>query len=181
MALLSLLIATLTDDAIDHVLGCKIAHEAWSILQDIFATVSKSRINMLKTEFHTLQKGTYSIDKFLSRLKFIRDQLIAAGDLVSDNYMIIAALEGLPREYAIIQTIILARETSISLKEFRAQLLNTEIDIDNMENSLSHSMAAMYMQGSSSSLRGQAGSSSQSNSNYGLSSATIGTVTQVPL
>lgn len=51
MALLSLLIATLTDYAIDHVLGCKTAHEALSIFQDIFAIVSKSRINMLKTEF----------------------------------------------------------------------------------------------------------------------------------
>ena len=57
LALLSLLIATLSDDAIDHVLGCKTAHDAWSILEDRYATVSKSRINMLKTELQTMQKG----------------------------------------------------------------------------------------------------------------------------
>lgn len=181
MALLSFLIATLTGDAIDHVLGFKTAHEAWSIFQDIFTAVSKSIINMLKIEFQTLQKGTDSIDKFLSRLKFIRDQLIAAGEVMSDNDMIIAALAGLPREYAIIWTVILARETYISLKEFRVRLLNTERDIDNMENTQSHSMAVMYLQGSSSSQGGQADSSSQSNFNYGISSVIVGTVTQVLL
>lgn len=116
LALLSLLIATLSDDAIEHVLGCKTASEAWLILEDRYATVSKSRINMLKTTFQTLQKGTDSIDKFLSRLKSIRDQLIATGEIVSENDLIIAALAGLPREYAIIRTVILARENTISLK-----------------------------------------------------------------
>lgn len=61
------------------------------------------------------------------------------------------------------------RETTISLKEFRAQLLNTARDIESLENSLSHSTAAMYMQGFSSQNRfagsfsqhGFAGSSSQ--------------------
>ncbi|KAB2610680.1 7-deoxyloganetin glucosyltransferase-like [Pyrus ussuriensis x Pyrus communis] len=63
LALLSLLIATLTYNAIDH----------------------------------TLQKGTDSIDKFLSRLKSIRDQLITTGKAISDNDLIIAALACLPR------------------------------------------------------------------------------------
>lgn len=57
LTLLSLLIATLSDDAIDQVLGCRTAHEAWSILEDRYAIVSKSRSNMLKTEFQTLQRG----------------------------------------------------------------------------------------------------------------------------
>lgn len=75
---------------------------------------------MLKTEFQTLQKGIDSIDKLLFRLKSIRDQLIVVGEIVSKNDLIIDALAGLPREYAIIRTIILARENTISLKEFRA-------------------------------------------------------------
>lgn len=119
LALLSLLIATLSDDAIDHVLGCKTAHDAWSILEDRYVIVSKSKINMLKTELQTMQKGGGdSIDKFLSKLKSICDQLIVVGEVVSDNNLMIAALAGLPREYTIIRTVILARESSISLKKF---------------------------------------------------------------
>ncbi|CAN6715701.1 unnamed protein product [Malus baccata var. baccata] len=126
LALLSLLIATLSDDAIEHVLGCKTA------------------------KFQTLQKGSDSIDKFLSRLKSISDQLLVAGEHISENDFIIVALVGLPKEYAIIQTVILAREITISLKEFHVQLLNIERDIETMEHTLSNSMATMYVQSSSS-------------------------------
>lgn len=65
LALFSLLVATLLDDAIDHVLGCKTAHDVWSILKDRYATISKSRINMLKIEFQKMQRRD-NIDKFLS-------------------------------------------------------------------------------------------------------------------
>ncbi|KAM1347786.1 hypothetical protein ACFX2H_036673 [Malus domestica] len=60
MALLSLLLATLTDEAMKYVLGCRTAHEAWTNLVDRYASVSKSRVNHLKTKLHTIQKGTDS-------------------------------------------------------------------------------------------------------------------------
>ncbi|TQD77854.1 hypothetical protein C1H46_036602 [Malus baccata] len=126
MELLSLFLATLSDEAMEYVLGCKTAADAWANLVDRFASVSKSRVNHLKTKLHTIQKGTDSIDKFLFRLKNIRDQLNAAGEFISDNDVIIAGLAGLPKEYTIIITVILARESSITLKEFCAQLLGAE-------------------------------------------------------
>ncbi|KAB2620217.1 hypothetical protein D8674_039633 [Pyrus ussuriensis x Pyrus communis] len=129
MALMSLLLATLSDEAIEYVLGCVTAYEAWSNLVDRFASVSKSRVNHLKTELHTIQKGGDSIDRYLLRLKNIREQLTAAGEFISDNDVIIAGLAGLPKEYAIIRTVILARESSISVKEFRALLLGAEKEI----------------------------------------------------
>ncbi|CAN6721396.1 unnamed protein product [Malus baccata var. baccata] len=147
MALLSLLLATLSDEAMEYVLGCKNAHEAWVNLVDRFASVSKSRVNHLKTELHTIQKGTYSIDKYLLRLKNIREQLSAAEEYVSDNDVIIAGLAGLPKDYAIIRTVILARESSITLKEFRAQLLGAEKEIDGEVNMLSQSLSTLYVKG----------------------------------
>ena len=68
----------------------------------VFNPITKSRVNHLKTELHTIQKGTDSIDKFMLRLKNIIDQLNAAGEFISDNDVIIAGLAGLPKEYAII-------------------------------------------------------------------------------
>lgn len=82
LALLSLLIATLFDKSIEHVLGCKIAHEAWSNLQDRYASVSKARVNTLKIEFQTLQKGGDLIDQYMSKLRNVKDQLIAANEPV---------------------------------------------------------------------------------------------------
>lgn len=54
--LLSLLLATLFDEAIKYVLGCLTACEAWSNLVDRFASVSKTRVNHLKIELYTIQK-----------------------------------------------------------------------------------------------------------------------------
>ena len=54
LSLLSLLIATLTDDAIEYVIGCKTAAEAWTNLEERFASVSRIGINHLKTELHTV-------------------------------------------------------------------------------------------------------------------------------
>ena len=79
MALLSLLIATLSDDAIEHVVGCKPSREAWTALQDRYLFVSNASVNHLKAELYTLQKIGDTIDKYLLRLKGIKDQLQATG------------------------------------------------------------------------------------------------------
>ncbi|KAM1191969.1 hypothetical protein ACFX2G_012596 [Malus domestica] len=147
LALLSLLILTLTDDAMDHVIGCKTSREAWTVLQERYGSVSRVRINQLKTEFHTAQKGRETVDKFLLRLKTIRKQLVSAGEKITDNDYIIAVLTGLPTEFEMIKTVILARETPISMKDFRVQLLSAEGTIDARIQSVTSSMSAMYVNG----------------------------------
>lgn len=54
MALLNLLFATLSNEAIEHVLGCKTTHGAWSSLQGHYAFILKAKINTLRTEFQTI-------------------------------------------------------------------------------------------------------------------------------
>ncbi|CAN6697264.1 unnamed protein product [Malus baccata var. baccata] len=128
MALLSLLIATLSDDAMEYVIGCKTSHEAWTNLQDRYASVD-------------------SIDKYLLWLKAICDQLVSAGERIIDNDVVITALSGLPPKFDIVKTVVLARETSIPLKDFRAQLIGVESAIEARVTTLASGMAAMYVQG----------------------------------
>ena len=125
-ALLSLLIATLSDEAIEYVIGTKTARDAWLSLSDRYASISRARINHLKTELQTAQKAGDSIERFLLRLKTVRDQLVQAGVKVSDDDFMIATLNGLPQEYDMIKTVLIARDSPISLKDFRAQLLAAE-------------------------------------------------------
>lgn len=54
MALLSLLLATLTDEAVEYVLGCRTTHEAWTNLVDRYASVSKTGVNHLKIELQMI-------------------------------------------------------------------------------------------------------------------------------
>nr|XP_017181350.1 uncharacterized protein LOC108170662 [Malus domestica] len=81
LSLLSLLIATLTDDDIEYVIGCKTVAEAWTNLEERYASVSRTGVNHLKTELHIIQKGGDSMDKYLLKIKSIRDQLMAAGNM----------------------------------------------------------------------------------------------------
>ncbi|TQD79325.1 hypothetical protein C1H46_035162 [Malus baccata] len=177
LALLSLLIAILFYESIEHVLSCKKAHAARFNLQDHYASISKARVNTLKTEFQTLQKGGDSIDQYLSKLRSIKDQLIAANESVSDNDFVVAALSGLLREYSTIRIVILTRDNSITLREFREQLLCAEREVDSMANTMTHNFSGLYMQCSSSQSSQSQGSSSNSDD---IPYATGGTITQVP-
>lgn len=88
--------------------------------------ISKASVNHLKAELHTMQKGGDTIDKYLLRLNTIKDQLQAARKKVSDNDPIIAALTGLPSDYDMIRTVVLARESPITFKELWAQLVGAD-------------------------------------------------------
>ncbi|KAM1515338.1 hypothetical protein PS2_014146 [Malus domestica] len=70
-----------------------------------------------------------------------------------------------------IKTVILARDTPIYLKDFRAQLLSAELTIESRISSLTGSMSAMYMNGDNN--NGHTGSY-QANGSYHGGSSTIG-------
>nr|XP_028945625.1 uncharacterized protein LOC114819977 [Malus domestica] len=144
-------------EAIEYVVGCKTAHEAWTSLTDRYATVSRARINHLKTELHTIKKGADTIEKYLLRLKGLKDQLLVAGETVSDNDLIVASWVGLPFEYNMIKTTIVARESSITLKEFRAQLLSAEKTVEEVQGGLQFPMTGMYSHRESSNAATQRG------------------------
>ncbi|KAB2613075.1 FK506-binding protein 5-like [Pyrus ussuriensis x Pyrus communis] len=141
-SLFSLLIATLSDEAIDY---------------EIYASIFVVRVNQLKTEFHTAQKGADFVDKYLLQLKAIKDQLVAAGEKIIENDLVIATLSGLPPEFEMIKTVILARDAPSSMKDFRAQLIGAEGSIESRLTTLSSSMSAMYVQGNGSNTQGSQG------------------------
>lgn len=82
------------------------------------------------------------------RLKTIKEKLITTGEKITHNDLVITALTGLPVEFDMIRTVVLAKETPISLKEFKAQLLGAEKTIEAKMHSLVQSMATMYVNGS---------------------------------
>lgn len=54
---LSLLVTTFSDEAIEYVISCKSAREAWLSFTDRYASVLRARVNQLKAELHTIHKG----------------------------------------------------------------------------------------------------------------------------
>ncbi|CAN6715399.1 unnamed protein product [Malus baccata var. baccata] len=122
------LIATLSDEAMDHFIGCKTSQEAWECLQEGFASVSMVWVNQLKTELHK-KELTLLIKK------------------ITDNDFMIALLSGLPTDFEVIKIVLLAKDSPISLKDFQAQLLSAEAYIESKITGLSTTMSAMCIQG----------------------------------
>ncbi|XP_070662205.1 uncharacterized protein [Malus domestica] len=103
-ALVSLLLATLGDEAVEYVVGCKTVYEAWMNLQDKYSTVLIARVNHLKTKLLTIKKRSDSVEKYMLRLKALKDQLMVAGEVVYENDIIVASLAGLPTKFNMIRT-----------------------------------------------------------------------------
>lgn len=85
MALLSLLMATLDEEIVDVIIGCKSSHQAWMALQERFFAVSRVSVMQLKTELQTIQKGGENIEKYLQRVKSSRDQLLSVGVVIPNE------------------------------------------------------------------------------------------------
>ncbi|RXH67682.1 hypothetical protein DVH24_027829 [Malus domestica] len=96
----------------EYVVGCKTYHEVWIALQDWYISVSSTSVNHLKAELHTIKKES-------DMIKTIKDKLIVVGEKIFDNDLNIATLTGFPADFDMIRNVILAKETPISLKEFR--------------------------------------------------------------
>ena len=87
-----------------------------------------------------------TIEKYLQRVKNARDQLLSVGVSIPDEDIIIVVLNGLPDEYSTVRTVIEGRETPISLRDLRSQLLAAERRIEG-SFSLLPNMSAMVARG----------------------------------
>ncbi|CAN6705905.1 unnamed protein product [Malus baccata var. baccata] len=86
----------------------------------------------IETDGYLLQnikKGSESVSVYLQKIKDARDHLAAAGVHFDDDDIIILALKGLPAEFNTFRCVIRGRDNTISLKDFRSQLLAEETTI----------------------------------------------------
>lgn len=145
--------ATLDDDIMKIIVGCKSSRDACKPVlacstykRDSLLSISRANINYLKIDMQTVKKGVdYTIDKYLTPVHYVckRPVLSSVGVTLVDEDIVVVTLNGLPVEFAIIKTMIKARDTLISLKDFRAQLLATERDIETDQFLPQNSMSAM--------------------------------------
>ncbi|PRQ49208.1 putative RNA-directed DNA polymerase [Rosa chinensis] len=131
-ALISMLINTLSPEALTLVTGCSSSMEVWLILKQRYATVSEAHVMQLKSTLQNIQKGSDSIEKYLLKFKTVRDQLAVLGVKMSDQDVKVLILAGLPSEYGHTRQIIRGKN-NIDLEEVRSLLLSAESEIE-LEN-----------------------------------------------
>ncbi|KAM2234913.1 hypothetical protein EV1_013236 [Malus domestica] len=142
-AIMQLITATLSPIAMSCAIGSTSSKDLWIRLKEQFSTVSRTSIFQMKSNLQTIKKGSDSISQYLHRIKEARDYLFAAGVYFADEDIVILALNGLPAEYNTFRCVIRRRESVISLKHFRSQLLAEEIIVENsVSNPLMTAMVA---------------------------------------
>ncbi|XP_020421638.1 uncharacterized protein LOC109949783 [Prunus persica] len=129
-AIMQLITATLSPIAMSCAIGSTSSKDLWIRLKEQFSTVSRTSIFQMKSNLQTIKKGSDSISQYLHRIKEARDYLSAAGVYFADEDIVILALNGLPAEYNTFRCVIRGRESVISLKDFRSQLLAEEIIVE---------------------------------------------------
>ncbi|KAM1109218.1 hypothetical protein TB1_008081 [Malus domestica] len=141
-ALMTLITAILSPAALSSVIGCQSSKEMWINLKERFSSMTRTSIVQMKIDLQNIKKWAESIDLYLQRIKYCRDQLAAVGVAIPNEDIVIVALRGLPTEYNTIKAVIRGRENLVSLQELRSQLKAEEATLE--ESLKQPLMAAMY-------------------------------------
>jgi len=65
------------------------AHDAWLILEHVFATCSRSRVMSLKERLNSIKKGSTIVVAYMQTIRSISDELSLIGHLVDDIDLVI--------------------------------------------------------------------------------------------
>lgn len=71
----------------------------WKALEMVYASQASSKVLQLKTQLQKTQKGSLSMDKYLTKMKMFADNLRIVGYLIIDEDLMLHVLVGLRLEY----------------------------------------------------------------------------------
>ncbi|MCO5613330.1 hypothetical protein L7F22_067606 [Adiantum nelumboides] len=83
-----------------HIRSTKSAKQAWDILTGIYAGCNQAKIALLRKELESkIMNEEDDMDTFLAGIKDINEQLIFAGEIISDSFLVQTVLDALPDSY----------------------------------------------------------------------------------
>ncbi|MCO5603068.1 hypothetical protein L7F22_057212 [Adiantum nelumboides] len=83
-----------------HIRSAKSAKQAWDILAGLYAGRNEAKIALLRKELESkIMNEEDDMDTFLASIKDINEQLIFAGEIISDSSVVQTVLDALPDSY----------------------------------------------------------------------------------
>ncbi|MCO5603066.1 hypothetical protein L7F22_057210 [Adiantum nelumboides] len=83
-----------------HIRSAKSAKQAWDILASLYAGRNEAKIALLRKELKSkIMNEEDDMDTFLASIKDINEQLISAGEIISDSSLVQIVLDALPDSY----------------------------------------------------------------------------------
>ncbi|KAF9669393.1 hypothetical protein SADUNF_Sadunf14G0103100 [Salix dunnii] len=123
--------SSLSDGPLSQVINCESCHDAWMVLETLYGSHTRDRIQQMKGELQTLNKGSYSLEDYLHKAKSLALSLRGAGKPMDDDDLIVCILRGLGSEYDPIVAALNARDMFPSLEGVIGKLRDFEIRLQN--------------------------------------------------
>ncbi|KAJ0531909.1 putative RNA-directed DNA polymerase [Helianthus annuus] len=117
--------------------------ELWQKLEELFTQQVFANQNYIRTQFHCLKQRDKSVIQFCDETKNLFDQLIALGDPITEQSLILQILNGLHSDFRMFVTNIENSDSKPTFSQLRAKLLTFESRLKQDQSSHSVPIAAM--------------------------------------
>ena len=128
------LLTSLSCEVLTQVVSMKTSAQVWSALEEMYSSVSRSRIIQLRTLFAGTRKNEMTATAYFTKMRGIADELTAAGKKMEDDDLISQILAGLDAEYNPFVSSIAARTDAYSLSEIYAQFIAFEARLESQNS-----------------------------------------------
>nr|TKS04603.1 uncharacterized protein D5086_0000143280 [Populus alba] len=119
--------SSLSDGPLSQVISSETSHDAWHVLQTLYGSHTRDRLQQMKGELQSLNKGSSSLEDYLHKAKSLALSLRGAGKPMDDDEFIICILRGLGSEFDPIVAALNARDVFPPLEGVIGKLRDFEI------------------------------------------------------
>jgi hypothetical protein len=147
---LSYLLNSLMKEILGHVATKVTAATAWSALEELFASQSRSKVTNLKFALTNTTKGNMSMSQYFTKIKGLSNELAASGNTLDDEEIVSYILNGLDSDHTPFVSSIMSRLESVMVNELYAQALGFE-----SPQAMLHETDQQFMSTANSAMRGR--------------------------
>ncbi|KAG6793802.1 hypothetical protein POTOM_003025 [Populus tomentosa] len=119
--------SSLSDGPLSQVISSETSHDAWHVLQTFYGSHTRDRLQQMKGELQSLNKGSSSLEDYLHKAKSLALSLRGTGKPMDDDEFIICILRGLGSEFDPIVAALNARDVFPPLEGVIGKLRDFEI------------------------------------------------------
>jgi hypothetical protein len=147
---LAYLLNSLSKEILGHVATKVTATAAWSALEELFTSQSRSKVTNLRFALTNTKKGNMTMSQYFTKMKGLTDELATSEKILDDEEIVSYILNGLDSDYTPLVSSITYRLEPISVNELYAQALGFE-----SRHTMLHETYQQFMSTANSSMRGR--------------------------
>ena len=131
--ILNAIVASCSEEVVSHIQSAVTSAEAWSLLEDIFANQSRSRIMSLKEQIISTTKDSRSMADYIKLMKSYYDELMMTSDPMKEGDFLLHVLNGAGQDYENTVVALRVRDKPLTFGDVRDTLLDHEFLVKKRE------------------------------------------------